>query len=178
MSWYHNRPNINWRNADWMTRVKDQGNTKLIDNYPGSGHVEWAFDYIKTNGIAYEDDYPWRGAPSEKKERTEDQEIYWGVLGFERVDVLTEIENVVEGHPVDIQPLFPVVTYDDGSTNQRGHTMVIVGQGNEEYDQYWHVKNSWGEGWGDEGYARMLKSDTTSESAFYPVYYPLIHEEY
>ncbi|KAH7510836.1 hypothetical protein FEM48_ZijujUnG0080000 [Ziziphus jujuba var. spinosa] len=70
------------------------------------------------------------------------------------------------------------VTYDDGSTNQRGHTMVIVGQGNEEYDQYWHVKNSWGEGWGDEGYARMLKSDTTSESAFYPVYYPLIHEEY
>ncbi|KAH7543659.1 hypothetical protein FEM48_Zijuj02G0208800 [Ziziphus jujuba var. spinosa] len=75
-------------------------------------------------------------------------------------------------------PLFPVVTYDDGSTNQRGHAMVIVGQGNEEYDQYWHVKNSSGEGWGDEGYARLLKSDTTPESAFFPVYYPLIHEEY
>ncbi|XP_060668157.1 probable cysteine protease RDL6 [Ziziphus jujuba] len=118
---------------------------ELIDNYPGSGHVNGHL-IIKTNGIAYEDDYPWRGATSEKKE--------------------------------DIQPLFPVVTYDDGSTNQRGHAMVIVGQGNEEYDQYWHVKNSSGEGWGDEGYARLLKSDTTPESAFFPVYYPLIHEEY
>ncbi|XP_048324758.2 vignain [Ziziphus jujuba] len=119
---------------------------ELIDNYPGSGHVEWAFDYIKTNGIACEADYPWKGEISEKN------------------------ENIVS--------LEPVVKYDNGGTNESGHAMVIVGQGqNEYYEKYWHVKNTWGEGWGDEGYARLAKSVSDPNRAYYPIYYPLIHED-
>ncbi|KAH7543663.1 hypothetical protein FEM48_Zijuj02G0209200 [Ziziphus jujuba var. spinosa] len=90
---------------------------------------------------------------------------------------------------IDTQPVFdisnenivslePVVKYDNGGTNESGHAMVIVGQGqNEYYEKYWHVKNTWGEGWGDEGYARLAKSVLDPNRAYYPIYYPLIHED-
>lgn len=54
------------------------------------------------------------------------------------------------------------------------HTVTVVGYGrcNITGKEYWIIKNSWGNKWGDKGFAKILKgSKNFVHSAFYPVIY-------
>jgi len=48
------------------------------------------------------------------------------------------------------------------STKAGGHAVEIVGWGHDSTNDYWIVKNSWGTGWGESGYVRMLRSYSDS----------------
>jgi C1A family cysteine protease len=56
-----------------------------------------------------------------------------------------------------------VLTSSDCGTNL-DHGVLIVGYGVENTIPYWLVKNSWGDTWGEKGYVKIARSDSTNDA--------------
>ncbi len=53
------------------------------------------------------------------------------------------------------------------------HAIAIVGWGSQNGTNYWIVKNSWGTGWGENGYFRIIRGKNMCGINNY-YYYPLM----
>jgi len=48
---------------------------------------------------------------------------------------------------------------DPECPTQIDHAVAMVGYGNEDGKDYWIVRNSWGAGWGDNGYIKITAQE-------------------
>uniref|UniRef100_A0A2P2HWT1 Cathepsin L1-like n=1 Tax=Hirondellea gigas TaxID=1518452 RepID=A0A2P2HWT1_9CRUS len=134
------------------------------------GLMDNAFQYIKANGgIDTEDGYPYMGIDEQCEFKKSD--VGADDTGF--VDIKSGNERALKKAvatvgPVSIaidasQPSFQF--YHNGVYNEPqcspdnlDHGVLAVGYGSEDGEDFWIVKNSWSETWGDEGYIYMARN--------------------
>jgi len=59
-----------------------------------------------------------------------------------------------------------------GCGNRPTHAVLVIGYGTENGKDYWLIKNSWGDWWGDKGYFKMARGKNMcgiADWASYPV---------
>jgi C1A family cysteine protease len=150
---------------------------QLVDCEPKSngckgGMLHTALDYVEQNGLETEEDYSYKGVDSKcefnnKKERVK-------ISGY---DVCNENDKscsndedlfkVLSKGPVAavVDASDEFMLYDGGifdkPCKEYNHAILVVGFTKKEHegeDNYWIIKNSWGNFWGDHGYIKIKQS--------------------
>ena len=150
------------------------------DSGCNGGLMENSFTWLSENGIMTDADYPYVGI---KQECQLDPSKYvdMKVTGYEKLeDAYGNWDPVDEEKMKDFlyetAPLAialnatPLQTYTGGIIDKTSsqcptyginHAVTLVGYGNEGGVDYWLVKNSLGQDWGEQGYFRMTRGKGT-----------------
>ncbi|CAK8530680.1 unnamed protein product [Lathyrus sativus] len=121
---------------------------------------------VQSNGIVKESDYPYRGV-QQTCQINGNVEPAAQVSGFRFVTSNDEQQllQAVAQQPVSADiaideefRLYNGGVYSGSCGSSINHAVTIVGYGvSEEGEKYWLIKNSWGEGWGENGYMRLVR---------------------
>jgi C1A family cysteine protease len=150
----------------------------------GGGLMDHAFQWIETNGICTESDYPYAAGTGHAPACSKTCAPAVTVTSFTDVpkgDETALLSAVAKG-PVSIAieadksafQLYKSGVLDNAACGTKlDHGVLVVGYGTDSAlgKDYWKVKNSWGATWGEEGYIRMVRDKNQcgiSDSASYP----------
>ncbi|CAM8947613.1 unnamed protein product [Rhodiola kirilowii] len=130
--------------------------------------MENAFGFIHSNrGITTETFYPYEAKDDIRNTKKTNGPVVI-IDGYENVPENDEdaLLKAAANQPVSVAidaggsdfQLFSEGLFTGPSGTQLNHGVAVVGYG-ETVDgtEYWVVKNSWGEGWGEKGYIRMQR---------------------
>lgn len=132
-----------------------------VDHGCNGGLMTNAFTWLKNKGVENDANYPYHG----RKETChfDAGKATYKVTGYKNVSKNEEeiLKVLYETGPLSIAvDATDFQTYTKGikrTCNFRGlnHGVALVGYGEENGVKYWVVRNSWGKGWGEQGYIRL-----------------------
>ena len=134
------------------------------------GYAALALFYV-LNGVKYfmkESDYPYTGVQGtcqfDESKGVARLTGYWQVNMHDEVQGIDYLSaygpsmNMIDATQVSFQ-LYAKGIYDEPKCNKdvQSHNVGLVGYGVEGDVKYWIVRNTWGAGWGESGYIRMVR---------------------
>ena len=154
-----------------------------IDSACNGGLMEYAFTWLKQNGgIMTDADYPYVGYKQSCK-TDPSKYIDMKVTGYKKLGSSSSTWSPVDEDEIkeflyETGPLAvalnanPLQTYSGGildktssqcPTSGINHAVTMVGYGHDDASDkdYWIVKNSWGQNWGEQGYFRIKRGSGT-----------------
>lgn len=152
------------------------------------GLMDNAFEYIKENGgLDTEDSYPYHA----HQEKCHFNKKTIGATCSGYIDIESGDEDALKQAVATIGPVSVAIDvtedkfmfykegifFDDGCSNERdalNHGVLVVGYGSNSTADFWVVKNSWGETWGEDGYIRMARNNNNMCGIATAASYPLV----
>ena len=152
------------------------------DSGCNGGLMENTFDWLKENGIMTDADYPYVGY-KQSCQKDPSKYIDMKVTGYKKLGSSTSTWSPVDEDEIkeflyETGPLAialnanPLQTYTGGILDKTSsqcpvsginHAVTMVGYGHDDASDkdYWIVKNSWGQTWGEKGYFRIKRGSGT-----------------
>ena len=134
------------------------------------GLMDDAFQYAMDNGMCLESDYPYDAAVGDCQKCDIVVEISSCVDVTKNNQVALKeavsrgpVSIAIEADTREFQLYTSGVLTGDACGTNLDHGVLIAGYGQEDGTEYWLVKNSWGPSWGDQGYIKIGRSDSTND---------------
>lgn len=147
------------------------------------GFYEQAMKFIQSKGISDETCYPYTqqngncsnmcSNPSYKEKIMTVSNILWGIATVDQLKAQLQNGPLVVAMKIPFDNTFDgvpgyqggVYHYSGGLIPEtRGHAILLVGY--DDNQKCFKAKNSWGNGWGENGYFRISYDDLTNEVQF------------
>jgi cathepsin L len=138
------------------------------------GIMEGAFNYVIEHGQCSDSSYPYTSGTGESGSckscssvahmsscsdvKPNDQISLKGALAQQPVSVAISADTRV------FQSYTSGIITSSSCYTSLDHGVLAVGYGTENGIEYYLVKNSWGESWGDNGYVKIGRSDSTNDA--------------
>eukprot|EP00347_Sterkiella_histriomuscorum_P009062 403342666 len=132
------------------------------------GYMVNAYKYMVENKLMLHKDYPY--VNKNQKCQVDTTKTVTGIKGYTSLPANDPVAlfNAIQNQPVSVGVQSSKVLFhqyksgvlDDSRCGQAiDHAMLLIGYGNDKASgkDYWLVKNSWGEDWGDLGYVKILR---------------------
>ena len=132
------------------------------------GLMTAGFEYLEDHGLCSEDDYKYTASVGTCKTCTPVTKVnsYVNIPAknetlLQQALLLGPVSVAVEADQLSWQLYSSgVVTFDCSTNLDHGVTLVAYGSSNGQ--DFWKVKNSWGAGWGEQGYVRLARNSKQS----------------
>ena len=137
------------------------------------GDMNFAFRYTESHQLCSEEEYQYLAIDEACNYQQCDQVIE--ISGFCNIERNNEqqLKMAVSQQPVSVaiqadsrnfQHYQSGIFDDYDCGTDLDHGVLVVGYGSVDNQDYWLVKNSWGTSWGDQGYIKLARTDSTNST--------------
>jgi C1A family cysteine protease len=128
------------------------------NNGCNGGWMDSAFQYVRDNGLSYSNSYPYVAVNQNCRANGGP----FRISGFTDVPTCTNTQNALSITPISVAvDASNWSFYRGGVFNNCGtavnHGVLLVGIDN---NGNWNIKNSWSNGWGENGFIRLAPGNT------------------